>query len=224
MKIRAIIFGSSGMIGQGVLMECLESPEVESILIINRSPGNVKHSKLKEIVHKDFSDFSSLSAEFAGYNSCFFCLGISAVGLSENEYYKTTFELTIRVAEALLKANKDFTFCYISGASTDSSENGKMMWARVKGKTENTLLAMPFKQVYMFRPGYIQPLKGIKSRTKLYNAIYFIFKPLYFILKPFKGMVTDTSSMGKSMIQTALHGYEKKILESSDINKVSKAE
>ncbi|MFL5731001.1 MAG: NAD-dependent epimerase/dehydratase family protein [Cytophagaceae bacterium] len=221
MKIKAVIFGSSGMIGQGVLQECLEGADVESVLIINRSQSRDKHEKLKEIVHKDFSDFSNLSNELKQYDTCFFCLGVTSVGLSEEEYSKITFDLTTRVAETLLKTGKEYTFCYISGASTDSTEKGKTMWARVKGKTENTLLAMPFKQAFMFRPGYIQPLNGIRSKTKLYNAIYFVFKPLYFLLKPFKGMVTDTSSMGKAMINVALKGYEKKILESSDINSVA---
>jgi len=221
--MKVILFGSTGMIGQGVLLECLESPEVESVLAVNRRAVSQSHPKLRELVHKDFSDFTSLIPVFAAYDTCFFCLGISSLGLSENEYSKITFELTTRVGETLLKANKDISFCYISGAGTDSSEKGKAMWARVKGKTENALLAMPFKKTYMFRPGYIQPLKGIKSRTAWYNMIYFIFKPFYFILKPFKGMVTNTESMGKAMIQAALHDYDKKIIESADINILGKS-
>jgi hypothetical protein len=221
-KMKVILFGSTGMIGQGVLMECLKNPQVESVLAVNRRGASITHPKLKELVHKDFSDFTSLIPAFASYDACFFCLGISAIGLSENEYSKITFELTARVGETLLKANRNITFCYISGAGTDSSEKGRAMWARVKGKTENTLLAMSFKKAYMFRPGYIQPLKGIKSRTTWYNIIYFIFKPLYFILKPFKGMVTDTESMAKAMIHAALHGYDKKIIESADINILAK--
>jgi len=222
MKIKAILFGSTGMIGQSVLQECLESANVESILVINRRSNGVKHPKLKELVQQDLYDLSSLSEAFAGYNTCYFCLGMSAVGLSEAEYHHITYDLTLNAATTILKVNKDFTFCYVSGAGTDSSEKGRMMWARVKGKTENALLAMPFKNAYMFRPGYIQPMKGIKSRTRAYNMIYTVFKPFYFMLKPFKGMVTDTSSLGKSMINVVLHGYDKKIIESVDINKLAK--
>ena len=221
MKIKPIIFGSTGMIGQAVLLECLHSSEVESVLLINRRPGQTRHEKIREIVHADFMDFSSLERTFSGYDTCFFCLGVSAVGLTEEAYTETTYNLTIRVAKALLNTQKDFTFCYISGAGTDSTEKGKMMWARVKGKVENALLAMPFKQAYMFRPGYIQPLQGIRSKTRLYQVIYTIFKPLYFILRPFKGMVTDTGAMGRAMINVACKGYPERILENRDINTVA---
>lgn len=221
MKIKVILFGSTGMIGKGVLLECIEDSRVESILLINRHPSNFNHKKINEIIHEDFSDFSSLIDVFTDYNTCFFCLGISSVGLSEHDYHRITYELTINVAKTLLKANKDITFFYISGAGTDSSEKGKMMWARVKGKTENALLAMSFKKVYMLRPGYIQPMKGIKSRTSLYNIIYFIFKPLYFILKLFKSIVTDTASLGKAIINVGINGYNKTIIESADINKLA---
>lgn len=222
MSTKVILFGSTGMIGQGVLMECIANPNIESVLLINRNQVNIEHPKVKEILHTDFNDLSSLQNEFSNYNACFFSLGVTSVGLSENEYHKITYELTVKVAEALLNANKDFTFCYISGAGTDSSEKGRTMWARVKGKLENKLLSMPFKNVYMFRPGYIQPLKGIRSKTGWYNLVYTLLRPLYFILKPFKGIVTDTSSLGKAMVYVALNGYSKRILESTDINNVAK--
>jgi nucleoside-diphosphate-sugar epimerase len=222
MPIKALLLGSTGMIGQGVLLECLASPEVTSVLVINRSSCKVTHPKLKEIIHKDVSDLSSLKQELAVCNTCFFCLGISSAGLSESEYYKITFEITTIVAKTLLDINKEFVFCYISGAGTDSSEKGKMMWARVKGKTENTLLAMPFKKAYMFRPGYIQPMKGIKSRTKLYNAMYAVFKPLYFVLKYSDKYVTDTQTLGRAMINAVAKNYSKSILESTDINQLGK--
>jgi uncharacterized protein YbjT (DUF2867 family) len=218
MQIKPIIFGATGMIGQGVLMECLDNPDVDSVLVVNRHPQNIHHKKVKEIIHSDFSDFSSLQNEFSNYDTCLFCLGVTAVGLSEQEYHKVIYDITVNAAEALLKTKKDFTFCYISGAGTDSSEKGRIMWARVKGKLENKLLSMPFKRAYMFRPGYIQPMKGIRSRTGWYNAVYAVFKPLYFVLKNFKGVVTDTSSLGKAMINAAASGYEKNIIEVKDIN------
>ena len=221
MKLKAIIFGSTGMIGQGVLMECIESAEVESVLLINRRALNPQHPKVKEIVHADFNDLSSLIPEFSNYNTCFYSLGVSAVGLTEAEYHSITYDLAVNIAEAILKTGKDFTFCYISGKSTDSTEKGRIMWARVKGKLENKLLSMPFKNSYMFRPGYIQPLKGIRSRTRWYNIIYTVFKPLYFLLKPLKNYVTNTTALAKAMISVAANGYEKRILESSDINKVA---
>ena len=220
MKIKVILFGSTGMLGQAVLLECLENMEVESILAINRQSCNISHPKLKEIIQRDLFDLSGLTAEMKGYNACLFCLGISSAGMKEPDYYKITYELTLNAAKTLLEINKDLTFCYISGTGTDSSEKGKIMWARVKGKTENALLAMPFKKAYMFRPAFIQPIKGIRSRTKLYNVIYAIFKPFYFILKHFDGFVTNTDTFGKAMILTVLNGYEKNILENRDINKI----
>ena len=220
MKIKAILFGSTGMIGQGVLRECLENESVETVLVINRQATGISHLKLKEIIQTDLFDLSALSNELTSYNSCFFCIGISSAGLKENEYHRITYDLTMSVAKTLLNLNKEMTFCYISGAGTDSSEKGRVMWARVKGKTENALLSLPFKNAYMFRPGFIQPMKGIKSKTGLYNTMYAIFSPLYFALKHFDSVVTNTETFGKAMILTALIGYEKNILENTDINKI----
>jgi len=217
-KIKVILFGSTGMIGQGVLLECLENKGVESILVINRQSCNTTHPKLKEIICRDLFDLSGLTSEMKDHNACFFCLGISSVGLSEKGYHRITYDLTLNAASILVKLDPEMTFCYISGAGTDSSENGKVMWARVKGKTENALLALPFKKAYMFRPGFIQPLKGIRSKTKTYNMIYAVFKPFYFLLKHFSSIVTNTETFGKAMIITALNGYEKNILENKDIN------
>jgi uncharacterized protein YbjT (DUF2867 family) len=216
--MKVILFGSTGMIGQGVLLECLSDSRVESVLVLNRNSCKLVHPKLKEILHSDFYDLTSVAANFAGYDACLYCLGVTSVGLSEAEYHKNTFELTTKIAETVLARNKNMTFCYISGAHTDSSETGKTMWARVKGKTENTLLKMPFKSAYMFRPGFIQPLKGIKSKTKLYSVLYTAFKPLFFIMKHFENIATNTEVLGKAMISAALNGYEKQILESKDIN------
>lgn len=220
--MKVILFGSTGMIGQGVLMECINDSRVASVLVINRNSCKVVHPKLKEILNSDFYDLASVSKNFTGYDACLYCIGVTSVGLSEAEYQKNTFELTTKIAETVLAQNKDLTFCYISGANTDSSETGNAMWARVKGKTENTLLKMPFKNAYMFRPGFIQPMKGIKSRTKLYTVMYTIFKPLFFIMKHFENIATNTEILGKAMINAALNGYEKQILESSDINKIGK--
>jgi uncharacterized protein YbjT (DUF2867 family) len=221
MKIKAIIFGSTGMIGQGVLRECLENIQVETVLVINRQSCNISHPKLTEIIHKDLFDISVLTNDLEGYNTCFFCLGISSAGLSEKNYHKITFELTINIAGTLSSINKEMSICYISGAGTDSSEKGKIMWARVKGKTENALLAMPFKKAYMFRPGYIQPMYGIRSKTKLYNALYAVLKPFYFILKHSKNSVTNSEALAKAMINAVSKGYEKNILNCSDINKIA---
>ena len=220
MKFNVIITGSTGMVGKGVLLECIDSPDVESILVINRSPVDVAHPKVKEIIHMDFFNLSAIRDQLSGYNACFFCLGVSSVGMKEAEYRKMTYDLTLGFAKALLLLNPDMTFCYVSGASTDSTEKGRSMWARVKGKTENDLLMLGFKSAYMFRPGYIHPMRGIKSKTPLYNAFYAILKPLYPLLKRMPKYVTDNVTIGQAMIKVALHGYGKKILESIDINSV----
>jgi hypothetical protein len=190
--------------------------------VLNRQTCGVTHLKLKEIIHLNLFDLSPLSTKLEGYDTCFFCLGVSSVGMKESEYHQITYELTIKVATVLLSLNKNLTFCYVSGASTDSTEKGNSMWARVKGKTENELLGMPFRDAYMFRPGYIQPMQGVKSKTRLYRILYSIFKPLYFILKNFEGFVTDSETIGRAMIIVSSKGYEKKILESIDINAVVK--
>lgn len=221
MKIKAIITGSTGMIGKGVLLECLENPEVESVLVINRQHGGMKHEKLKEIIHNDLIDLTTIEKELKGFNACFFCLGVSAAGMPEKDYHRITYELTLSFAKTLLNINPEITFCYISGAGTDSSEKGRMMWARVKGKTENALLALPFNAAYMFRPGYIQPMKGIRSRTKSYNVLYSFLKPLYPLLKHFPTIVTNTEKLGRAMINVALSGHQQTILESKDINQVA---
>ncbi|MFZ4465019.1 MAG: NAD-dependent epimerase/dehydratase family protein [Bacteroidales bacterium] len=220
--MKVILFGSTGMIGQGVLLACLENKKVESILVINRRSHNKNHPKLKEIILTDLFDLSGITTELEMYDCCFFCLGVSSNGLSYEAYKRITYDLTIYVAETLLKINPKMTFSYISGAGTDSSEKGRMMWARVKGKTENTLLSMPFMKAYMFRPGFIQPKNGIRSSTKIYNIMYAFFKPFYFALKHFRSFVTDTETLGKAMIAVAFMQSDKNILESVDINKLGR--
>jgi hypothetical protein len=220
--MKIILFGSTGMIGQGVLSECLKDPGIESVLVINRQTCGFIHPKLKEIIHINLFDLSPVSTELAGLDACLFCLGVSSVGMKEAEYTKITYELTIKVAVTLLNMNTDLTFCYISGANTDSTEKGNTMWARIKGKTENELLSMPFRSAYMFRPGFIQPMKGVKSKTRLYRVMYLFLKPLYFLIKNMESMVTSSETLGKAMIIAASTGYEKKILESRDINTIVK--
>jgi uncharacterized protein YbjT (DUF2867 family) len=218
MKIKAIITGVTGMVGEGVLHECLLHPYVESVLVINRKPCGVEHEKLQEIIHKNFFDLSPIENHLAGYNACYFCAGVSSVGKKEEEYKHITYDLTLNFAKTLLKLNSEMTFCYVSGVGTDSTEKGRSMWARVKGKTENDLMKLGFKDAYMFRPGYIQPTKGLKNAYKIYK----IFAPFYPVLKTlFPKYVVSLKELGKSMINVTLYGSEKKVLECKDIVKLS---
>ncbi len=219
MDSNTIILGATGMVGEGVLHECLQHPDVESVLVINRKPCGVKHEKLKEIIHKDFFDLFSIEDQLEGYNACYFCAGVSSVGKKEDEYKRITYDLTIQVAKTLLKLNPDMTFCYISGVGTDSTEKGRSMWARVKGKTENDLLKLPFKAAYMFRPGYIQPTKGLKNTYNMYK----VAAPFYPLWKTFfPKYVTTLGEIGLAMINVTLYGSSKKILECRDIVQQSK--
>lgn len=218
-KINAIILGATGMVGEGVLHECLKHPGIESVLVINRKPCGVKHEKLKEIIHKDFMDFSPIENLLTGYNACYFCMGVSSIGMNEKDYTRITYDLTMRVANTLLKHNNDMTFCYVSGVGTDSTEKGRSMWARVKGKTENDLMKLPFKAVYNFRPGFIKPTPGLKNAYKSYKY----FTPFYPVLrKLFPNYVTTLEEIGLAMINSVLKGCGKQILECRDIVKLSK--
>jgi hypothetical protein len=205
------------MVGQGVLRECLLDKDVTHILSVARRPINQKHEKLHEIIVPDVGDLSAIISELAGFDACFFPLGVSSAGMSEERYSALTYDLTISVAKTLAALNPALTFVYVSGASTDSTERGGAMWARVKGRTENALLAM-FKSAYMFRPGVIQPMHGIKSRTPIYRVMYAVMGPLVPLLrKLFPGYVTTTEQVGKAMINVARRGYPKRILEPRDI-------
>lgn len=218
--MKAVIFGATGMIGQGVLRECLLDPEVTDVLVVGRNPIGRQHQKLRELLHADFLDFSSIEGELAGYDACFFCLGVSSVGMSEQDYHRATYDITMAAARTLVGQNPDMTFIYVSGVGTDSSERGRTMWARIKGKTENALLALPF-QAYVFRPGYIQPLHGITSRTKLYRALYAIGAPLYPILKRLAPTyATTTEQIGLAMIAIAKRGAPTRVLGSREINAI----
>ncbi len=210
------------MVGQGVLLECLESSHVESVLVVNRKPIDTKHDKLKEIIHSDFFDLSAVESELTGYNACFFCLGVSSAGLSEQDYHHLTYELTLNFAKTVSGFNKDMTFCYVSGAGADRTEKGRSMWARVKGKTENALITLPFKAAFMFRPAYIQPMKAVKSKTRLYQIVYDVFGFLYPLWKVlFPKSVTSTELLGLAMIKAVSEGYDHQILETRQINQLA---
>jgi uncharacterized protein YbjT (DUF2867 family) len=221
--MKVILFGATGMVGQGVLRECLIDPEVESVLSVVRRPGGQSHPKLKEIIHDNFFDFSEIENDLRGHDACFFCLGISSVGMSEQEYKRITYDITLAAAQTLLKLNPNLTFLFVSGTGTDSTERSKTMWARIKGKTENALLQMPFKTKYMFRPAFIQPLHGIVSKTKLYRVFYVLMAPVYPLLKLFLPLhVTTTENVGRAMIKVAKQGASKSILENADIDKIAR--
>jgi uncharacterized protein YbjT (DUF2867 family) len=219
MKIRTIITGATGMVGEGVLVECLNHPDVEQVLVINRKPGGVSHPKLREIIHADFFDLTPITSQLIGYNACFFCLGVSSVGMSKEEYKRVTYDLTLNVGRLLAKANPDMTFCYVTGAGTDSSEQGRIAWARVKGATENALMRL-FKHSYMFRPGFMKASPGqknLKSYYKLFAWVYPIGRTLY----P-AGFCT-LQEVGRAMINAVTKGYPKQILEVKDIVELAKA-
>jgi len=219
MKIKTIITGSTGMVGEGVMHECLIHPNVESVLVINRKSCNVQHPKLIEIIHTNFFDFTILKDQLKNYNACFFCLGTTSVGKNEAEYTKITFNITKALADILVKVNSDMTFTYVSGAGTDSTEKGKSMWARVKGRTENYILYLGFKKAYMFRPALILPTKGLKNTLTLYK----LFAPLTPLVKLlFPKYVCTLREVGLAMINAAIIGYEKKALEVGDIKTLAK--
>jgi hypothetical protein len=218
-KIKAIITGSTGMVGEGVLHECLQHPSVESILVINRRPCGITHPKLKEIIHIDFFDLLPIESRLSGYNACFFCAGVSSVGMKEPEYTRITYELTMNFAQTLSKLNPDMTFCYVSGAGTDSSEKGRIMWARVKGKTENDLMKLHFKNVYAFRPAFMKPTKGLKNAPTFYKYILWLYPVLHPLFPQYFGPLSD---VGLAMINCTAFSAEKKVLEAKDIAGLAK--
>lgn len=217
--MKVILFGATGMVGQGVLRECLLAADVDNVLAIGRTATGQQHAKLQEILSADLFDLSAVERRLSGLDACFFCLGVSAAGMSEQDYRHLTYDLTISVAKTLVRLNPGMTFIYVSGAGTDSTERSRMMWARVKGKTENDLLKMPFRAAYMFRPGYIQPLHGIHTKTKWYGALYAVMGPLYPIWKRLlPKYVTTTECVGRAMLNVVRHGAPKRFLENQDIN------
>jgi uncharacterized protein YbjT (DUF2867 family) len=217
--MNVVIFGATGMVGAGVLLECFADPRVTSVLAITRSPTGRTHSKLHEVVHQDFLNFESLRADFASCDACFFCLGITSLGLSEAAYTRVTYDIAMAAAREMVAANPLMTFCFVSGVGTDSTERGRTMWARVKGRTENALLALGFKAAYMFRPGYIQPIGDVQSKTGWVQTAYDIARPLYpLINRLLPNNSTTTSNLGRAMIQVAAAGYSKRVLYSADFN------
>jgi uncharacterized protein YbjT (DUF2867 family) len=217
--MNVLLFGATGMVGQGVLRECLRDPGVARVLAIGRRATGQAHEKLRDLVVPDPGDLTSVESQLTGLDACFFCLGVTSAGLSEERYTRLTYDLTLAAARTLARLDPGMTFVYVSGTGTDSSERGRIMWARVKGRTENALLALPFKAAYMFRPGYIQPLDGIQSRTRWYRAIYAAIAPLYPVLKRlFPGAVTTTAQVGRAMLAVARNGFGRPVLETRDIN------
>ena len=220
--MNALLFGASGMVGQGVLRECLLDPDVERIVTVVRRPTQRAHAKLTEVVQPDLATLRSIEPQLTGFDACFFCAGVSALGMSEQEYTRATYDLTLGVAKTLLRTSPDLTFVYVSGAGTDGSEKGRMMWARVKGRTENALLSMPFREAYMFRPGAIMPLHGIRSSTRWYNAAYAVIRPIYPLLRCVAPtMITTTEQLGRAMLAVARNGYATHVLEMADINRLT---
>jgi hypothetical protein len=219
MKIKAIITGVTGMVGEGVLMDSLLHPDVEKVLVINRRSCGVTHHKLTEILHTDFFDISPIAGQLKGYNACFFCLGVSSVGMKDDQYYSLTYTLTMHIAETLSRLNPDMTFCYVSGAGTDSTEKGRLNWARVKGKTENDLMKLPFKKAFAFRPGFMLPEKGAKN----IHGYYVIFRILYPPMRAlFPSFVSTLKEVARAMINSVIYGYDKPVLEVKDIIILSK--
>jgi uncharacterized protein YbjT (DUF2867 family) len=219
--MRIILFGATGMVGQGVLRECLLDTEVESVLAVGRSPTGQRRAKLREIVHDNFLDYSAIESQLKGYDACFFCLGVSSVGMDEARYRHLTYDIALAAARTLAKLNPQMVFVYVTGRGTDSSEQGRSMWARVKGKTENDLLKLPFKAAYMFRPAGIQPLHGIRSKTAWYQAVYVAVAPLLTLLNRIAPKyMTTTEQVGRAMIKVARDGFPKPVLESEDIHRL----
>jgi uncharacterized protein YbjT (DUF2867 family) len=216
--MKVLLFGATGMVGQGVLRECLLDPGVEVAVSIGRSVSGVSNSKLREIVHADLTDYSTIESQLIGFDACFFCLGISSAGLTEDQYSRITFDITLSAAETLARLNTGMTFVYVSGAGTDSTERGRTMWARVKGRTENALLRLPFKAAFMFRPGIIVPRFGARSKTKSYRVLYTLSRPVLPLLRrAFPNQVLTTDEIGLAMLIVARHGAPKAVLETRDI-------
>lgn len=216
--MNVLLFGATGMVGQGVLRECLRDPEVTLVQTVGRTAAGTPHPKLREIVHQDLWHYGAIEESLSGFDACFFCLGVSSSGMTEEDYTHVTCDLTLAAAETLCRLNPPMTFVYVSGAGTDSSEQGRIMWARVKGRTENALLQLRFAAAYMFRPGFIQPLDGIKSRTAAYRFFYALSKPLLPVLRlAFPNFVLTTQQIGRAMLAVARHGFPRHVLESKDI-------
>jgi uncharacterized protein YbjT (DUF2867 family) len=218
--MKVLLFGATGMVGQGVLRECLLDPDVERVQTVGRSPTGIHHPKLNEIVHRE-STYAEIEPELSGFDACFFSLGVSSAGMKAEDYERITYGITMAAAETLCRLNPQMRFFYVSGAGTDSTERGRSMWARVKGRTENALLRLPFAAAYMFRPGLIAPMHGERPKAAVYQAFYTIAKPLLALLRrTFPNYVLTTEEIGQAMLIVARRGYPKHILEIRDIRAV----
>ena len=223
MGMSVVIFGATGMVGAGTLLECLDDPRIASVLAVVRTPTGRVHAKLREVVHPDFFDFSALADDFAVCHACFYCLGVSSAGMSEAHYTSVTRNIALAAGRALAAANPSAVFCFVSGAGADSKGRGRSMWARVKGETENALLALPFRAVYVFRPAFIQPVRGVRSRTDAYRAFYRVMTPVAPVLRLLLPWYwTSTARLGRAMIAAAIEGAPRRILGSRDINRLAR--
>jgi uncharacterized protein YbjT (DUF2867 family) len=219
--MNVLLFGATGMVGQGVLRECLLDPDVRLAQTVGRTATSVQNPKLREIVRQDLLHYQAMESDLSGFDACFFCLGVSSSGMKEADYSRVTYEITMAAAEVLCRLNPQMTFIFVSGAGTDSSERGRTMWARIKGRTENALMRLPFAAAYMFRPGVIEPVHGVRSKTPAYRVIYSIIGPLVPLLRrTFPNYVLSTQEIGLAMLFVARHGYSKRILETQDIRAV----
>ncbi len=216
--MKVIITGATGMVGKGVLLECLDHAEIAEVLSISRKPTEIEHPKLKELIHEDFSEFASVADKLKGYDACYACMGVSSAGMKEEQYRRLTYDFTLSLAKVLQVLDPETTFNYVSGVGTDSSEKGRSMWARIKGKTENDLLNLGFKQAFMFRPGAIIPLRGIQPSSKMYRVLINNLKWLIKLMKRISPhAVVDTTQIGLAMINVTKSGYDKKVLTPRDI-------
>jgi uncharacterized protein YbjT (DUF2867 family) len=216
--MKILVFGATGMVGQGVLRECLLAADVERVTAVGRSDLGMEHPKLRQVRHADMTHLAPVENELRGHDACFFCLGVSSVGMDEATYYRLTYDLTLAVAGTLARNDPAMSFTYVSGAGTDSSEHGRSMWARVKGKTENALLKLPFSRVFVFRPGVIQPLHKVRSKTRLYQATYTVFGPVLSLAKrAFPNHIVTSEEVGRAMLNAVRHEPKSTVLEVTDI-------
>lgn len=216
--MKVVVFGASGMLGAGVVLECLDDPRVDEVVTVVRASLGSSHPKLREHVRADFLDYADGPAELRGCDACFYCLGVSSVGMSETAYHRITYDMTIAAADAVQAGSPDVTFCFVSGAGSDATERGRIMWARVKGKAENAVLRMG-PRAYVFRPGFVQPRRGVRSKTRLYRVTYAMISPLYPALaRLWPNGLTTTEHLGRAMIRVATSGHDGRVLESADIN------
>jgi uncharacterized protein YbjT (DUF2867 family) len=221
--MKVILFGATGMVGQGALRECLAASDVEQVMAVGRTPTGQQHSKLADLVHAEMWDYTNVEAELTGFDACFFCIGVTSSGMAEKQYTHMTYDMTMAAATTLARLNPQMVFVYVSGAGADSSETSRIMWERVRGKTENALLKLPFRGVYIFRPGMIQPMFGVKSKTTSYRWFYTLAKPLLPLMRSMlPDQILSTPQMGQAMLNAVRFGAPKRVLEAPDINALSR--